>query len=114
MDLLSHKYDFGISAEKAIPNFSSDDIDWAVKAHVAKRSLQRPFNNQILDYKAMLDLCENEMMSIKLFGIWKERLSVLKILRLEMIWRWGHLSVTQSSHHWVPLLSSRIGDMLTS
>ena len=114
MDLRSHKYDFGISAEKAIPNFSCDDIVGTVKAHVAKRSLQRPLNNQILDYKARLDLCENEMMSIKLFGIWKERWSVLKILRLKMIWRWGHLSVTRSSHYLVPLLSSRIGDMLTS
>ena len=40
------------------------------KRHVAKRSLQMYFNNQILDSKATLDLCENEMMSkIKLFGI---------------------------------------------
>ena len=38
-----------------------------LKRHVAKRSLQRSLNNQILDYKAILDLCENEMMSIKFF-----------------------------------------------
>ena len=36
-----------------------------LKQHVAKRSIQRFLNNQILDYKAILDLCENEMMSIK-------------------------------------------------
>ena len=42
-----------------------------LKRHVAKRSLQRSLNNQILDYKAILDLCENEMMSINLFGICK-------------------------------------------
>ena len=40
-----------------------------LKRHVAKRSLQRSLNNQILDYKAILDLCENEMMSINFFGI---------------------------------------------
>ena len=39
------------------------------KPHVSKRSLQRSLNNQILDYKAILDLCENEMMSINFFGI---------------------------------------------
>ena len=104
----------GCFLEKAITNISCDDIGGTVKLHVAKWSLQRPLDNQILDYKAMLDLCENEMMSIKFFGIWKERWSVLKILRLKMIWSWGHLSVTQSSHHLVPLLSSRIGDKLTS
>ena len=49
-----------------------DGIGGAVKQHVAKRSLQRSLNNQILDYKAMLDLSENEMMLIKLFRIYKE------------------------------------------
>ena len=43
-----------------------------LKEHVVKRSLQRSLNNQILDYKAILYLCENEMMSIKFFGICKE------------------------------------------
>ena len=38
-----------------------------LKRHVTKQSLQRSLNNQILDYKAILDLCENEMMSIKFF-----------------------------------------------
>ena len=40
-----------------------------LKQHVAKQSVQRSLNNQILDYRAILDLCENEMMSIKFFGI---------------------------------------------
>ena len=43
-----------------------------LKRLVAKRSLQRSLNYQILDYKAILDLCENEMMPIKFFGIYKE------------------------------------------
>ena len=50
-----------------------------LKRHVAKRSLQRSLNNQILDYKAILDLCESEMMSTKFLRICKE---MLKILRL--------------------------------
>ena len=43
-----------------------------LKQRVATRSLQMSVNNQILDYKAILDLCEDEMMSIKFFGICKE------------------------------------------
>ena len=38
-----------------------------LKRHISKRSLQRCLNNQILDYKAILDLFEYEMMSIKFF-----------------------------------------------
>ena len=40
----------GCFLEKAIPNVSCDDIGGTVKVHVAKWSLQRPLNNQILDY----------------------------------------------------------------
>ena len=43
-----------------------------LKQHVAKRGLQRSLNNQILDIKAIRDLCENEIMSIHAFGIYKE------------------------------------------
>ena len=35
-----------------------------LKQHVAKGNLQSSLNNQILDYKAILDMFENEIMSI--------------------------------------------------
>ena len=54
-----------------------------LKRHIAKRSLQRPLNNKILDYKVVLDLCENEMMSIKFFGICKESMTSLENLEIE-------------------------------
>ena len=54
-----------------------------LKRHVAKRILQRFLNNQILDYKAILDLCENEMMSIKFFGICKESMISVENLEIE-------------------------------
>ena len=54
-----------------------------LKQHVAKRSLQRSLNNQILDYKAILDLCENEMMSIRFFGICKESMISVENLEIE-------------------------------
>ena len=54
-----------------------------LKRHLANWSLQRSLNNQILDYKAILDLCENEMMSIKFFGICKESMISVENLEIE-------------------------------
>ena len=85
-----------------------------LKRHVTKLSLQRSLNNQVLDYKAILDLCENEMMSIKFFGICKESMISVENLEIE---KWNEkeyiVSVTQSSHHLVLLSSSRIVPKLT-
>ena len=85
-----------------------------LKRHIAKRSLQRPLNNKILDYKVVLDLCKNEMMSIKFFGICKESMISVENLEIE---KWNEkeyiVSVTQSSHHLVLLSSSRIVPKLT-
>jgi len=41
-----------------------DDIGGSVKRLVTKRSLQSPLNNQILNYKSMIDLCREEMKDI--------------------------------------------------
>ena len=73
LNLCHHKHDFGMDAEWIFFATSHgkspcDGIGGAVKRHTAKRSLQRPLNNQILDYKAMLDLCREEMKSINFFG----------------------------------------------
>ena len=54
-----------------------------LKPHVAKQSLQRSLNNQILDYKAILDFCENEMTPIKFFGICKEGMISVENLEIE-------------------------------
>ena len=53
-----------------------------LKQHVAKQSLKRYLNNQILDYTAILDLRENEMISIRFFGICKE--SIISVENLEI------------------------------
>ena len=86
-----------------------------LKRLVAKRSLQRSLNYQILDYKAILDLCENEMMPIRFFGICKDSLISVKNLETE---KWHELGdtvpVTWSSCYLVPLSSSQIGPKLIS
>ena len=84
-----------------------------VKRHAAKQSLQRSLNNQILDYKAMLDLCGNEIMSIKFVGICKW--SMISVENLEKWYGSGDtVLVTWSSHHFIPMSSSWIGHKLTS
>ena len=62
-----------------------------LKRHVAKRSLQSSLNNQILDYKAMLDLCENEMKSIKFFEICKRSMISVENLEIENDMKVGKL-----------------------
>ena len=57
----------GCFLQQAITNLHVMALVEQLKRHVAKRSFQWFLNNQILDYKAILDLCENEMMSIKFF-----------------------------------------------
>ena len=86
-----------------------------LKRHVTKLSLQRSLNNQVLDYKAILDLCENEMMSIKFFGICEENMISVENLETEKWYEGGDtVPVTGSSDHLVPLSSSRIGSKLAS
>ena len=86
-----------------------------LKQHVAKRNLQRSLNNQILDYKAILDLCDNEMMLIKFFGICKESMISVENLEIEKWYEVGDtVPVTRNSHHLVPLPSSRICPKPTS
>ena len=85
-----------------------------LKRHVAKGRLQRSLNNQILDYKAILDLCENEIMSAKFFWISKDSMISVENLETEKWYEGGDtVPVTRSSHHLVPLSSLRIGPKLS-
>ena len=119
LNLCHHKHDFGIDAEwiffaTSHRKLSSDGFGCALKRHTAMRSLQRPLNNQILDYQAMLSLCQEEMKSISFFGISQESMvDVRKQLQKRFD---GGKTVpgTRSSHHFIPLSSSTIGHKLTS
>ncbi|XP_066934504.1 uncharacterized protein [Clytia hemisphaerica] len=83
MNLCHHQEDFGIDAEWIFFATSHgkspcDGIGGFVKRHVAKRSLQRPLKNQILDYEAMLDLCVTELKDIHFVGISQEEMKVVR------------------------------------
>ena len=88
----------GVFLQQPIANIPVIAFVELSKRHVAKRSLQTSFNNQILDYKAMLDLCENEMIST-LFGICKETMISVENLEIEKWYEGGDtVSVTLCSH----------------
>ena len=88
-------------------------IDGAVKHHVAKRSLQQPVDNQILDYEAVLDVCK-EMSSIEFSGISKNVMELVRLSSKERFSRGSTVPDTRSSHHFVPLSSSKMAHKYTS
>ena len=105
----------GCFLQQAIANLPVLTLVGQLKWHVAKPSLQRSLNNQILDYKAILDLCENEMILIRFFGICRESMISVENLKIEKWYEDGDtVPVTRSSHHLNPSSSSWIGPKLTS
>ena len=76
-----HKHDFGISAEWI--SALCDGSGGAVKTTCSRARPPNSLNNQILDYKTILDLCENEKMLIKFFGICKESMISVENLEIE-------------------------------
>jgi len=118
-NLLYHEKDFGISAEWVFFATSHgkspcDGIGGAVKRHTAKRSLQRPLNNQIITYLQMLELCEEEMPSIKFFGISKEDMTAVRSFLQKRFAEGKTIPGTRSSHHFIPVSATEIGHKLTS
>ena len=87
-----------------------------LKRHVAKRSFQRSLNNQTLDYKSIQIYMRMKWCRLSFFGICKESMIRVENFEIEKWYDDGGdtVPVTQSSHHLVPLSSSRIGPKLTS
>ena len=86
----------GCFLQQAIVNLPIMALVEQLKRHAAKQSLfLRSLYNQILDYKAILDLCENNMMPIKFFEICKESIISVKNLEIEKWYEGGTLHLTQ-------------------
>ena len=62
-------------------------------------------HSQILDYQAMLNVCEEEMSLIKFSGIGKETMDGVRKSLVEWFSRGSTVPGTQSSHHFIPLSS---------
>ena len=107
INLCSHKQDFGLDGEwiffASSHGKSPYGIGGSVKRHAAKRSLQRPLKNQILDCRAMLEVCEAEMISIVFIAIAKTKMQEVRE-EMENHYQKGEtVPGTRSSHHFIPL-----------
>ena len=71
-------------------------------------------NNQILDYQAMLNVGKEEMSKIEFFGISKETVDEVHKSLEERFSRGNTVPGTWSSHHFIPLSSSKIAHKLSS
>ena len=117
LNLCCHKEDFSIEAEwiffaTSHGKLPCDGIGGAVKRHAAKRSLQRPLNNLILNYRAMLEVCQEEMKSIIFFGVSKEDMLEVRAQMEKRFEEGKTVPGTRSSHHFIPLSASQIGHKL--
>ena len=119
LSLCSHKEVFSIEAEwiffatshgKSVCN----GIGGTVKNHAAKQSLQRPINNQILDYRAVLEVCLEEMKSIIFFGIDKEDMTEVREKMEKRFEDGKSVPGTRNRHNFIPQSVSQIGHKLCS
>ena len=119
INLCYHKQDFELDAEWTFfatihRKSPCDGIGGVVKRYVAKRSLQRPLNNQILDYKAFIELCKEEIKGITFFDISQSRMTdVRESLKIRFS-KGKTIPGTRSCHHFIPLSTSKISHKLTS
>ena len=93
---------------------SCDGIGGAVKRTVRRASLQRPYNDQILDIDAMHDFCLEKMKSIKFVVIRKYE---MEKYRQDCANRYSiarRIPGTRSFHRYIPLDKSRIECRRTS
>ena len=119
LNLCHHNHDFIIGAEWIFFGTSHgkspcDGIGGFVKRYVAKRSLQRPLHNQILNYKAMLDLCKAEIDTIEFFGISQEEMIEVRKSLKNRFDRSKRVPGTRASHHFIPQSCNTIAHKLTS
>ena len=114
-----HNHDFNIDAEwiffaTSHGKSSCDGIGGFVKRYVAKRSLQRPLHDQILNCKAMLDLCKTEIDTIEFFGISREEMLEARKSLKNRFGRSKRVPGTRASHHFIPQSCNTIAHKLTS
>ena len=83
-----------------------------VKRYVAKRSLQRPLQDQILSYQSMLDLCVREIPFITFFGVSQEEMVNVHADLEDYFANSTTVPGTRSSH--LPISCNKIAHRLTS
>ena len=92
-----------------------DGVRGFVKHYVvAKRSLQRPLQDQILSYQSTLDLYVREIPSITFFSVSQEEMVNVRADLEDCFAKSKTMPGTRSSHHSVPISCNKISHKLTS
>ena len=91
-----------------------DGVGGFVNCYFARRSLQRPLQDQILSYQSMLDLCVREIPSIIFFGVSQEEIVNVCADLEDHFAKSKTMPGTRSSHHFVSLFCNKITHKLTS
>jgi hypothetical protein len=113
MNLCRHNDDFGYEALWSFFATSHgkspcDGIGGTVKRKMARASLQRPVNNQILTFKAVEEFCHEEFNAIVFLSIYKEEM-VGELEELDKRYLDGDtVEGTRSCHHFEPTSANSI------
>ena len=120
LNLCLHQSDFGLDAEWVFFATSHgkspcDGIGGTVKRQLARTSLQRPKDNQILSEKSVMDFCTTNLLSIVFHEITVEELDAKRTeFENSRYARATTVDGTRSYHHFVPVSSHQISFKKTS
>ena len=104
MNLCNHNVDFGYQALWSFFATSHgkspcDGIGGTVKRKMARTSLQRPNNNQILTFKAVEKFCREELKGILFFSIHKKNMVAVRERMKKRYDKGDTVPGTRSCHH---------------
>ena len=113
--LCHHKQDFGLDALWTFfaTSHGKSPCD-GIGGFVAKRSLQKSLKDQILDYKSVLDVCRTDLTRIHFFNISQVRMTTVRESLVKRFKEGKTIPGTRSSHHFIPVSTSKISHQLTS
>ena len=107
LNLCHHQIDFGIDAEWGFFATSHgkspcDGIGGTVKRKVLRASLQRPINNQILTFSAVVDFCNSSIAGV-IFMVVQKQDTIPVREKLDARYKLGDtISGSRSAHHFIP------------
>lgn len=113
MNLCHHDVDFGFPALWSFFATSHgkspcDGIGGTVKRKMARTSLQRPVNDQILTFQAVEKFCQEELQTIVFFSIYKEDMVAVRETMDKRYAEGDTVAGTRSCHHFEPTSTTTI------
>ena len=113
INLCMHQEDFGLNATWSFFATSHgkspcDGVGGTVKRKIARCSLQRPVNDQILTFSAVEKFCSEHLTTIKFFSIYKSEMVLVRETLEERYKKGSTIPGTRSCHHFVPISTTAV------